>query len=221
MSFLKFADTDLVVPVQTKKDDKFVSHTYKLSLLSDFPELGISIDYGVSTTLTPEQPKPGYKTKGIKDMLYRQLLQVKFDRRMQATYTLNPLLSEHISDNDMVYVFNGNERKEASYVNHRAIVDGFVLPTAQTMMLNPQYKSAQYSSWLYVGLSLLSLVQLETKEQGDGFHIATKEITADSLKTVVIDSLKALQDKNAYVSDSHALIANKLQAALPASTTAK
>lgn len=220
---IRCVDTDLVIPVATMTDSKKIQDIYyRISLISDFPELGIAVCLGTQSTLTPETPKPGFKSKGVKDVIYRNLLTFRFNKQMQPTLEKNELVNQTVSTNgSTVYIYSENGREGKDYPNHISLINDYILPTAEKAIFSPKYISARFSSWLYVGLKLVDLVvwDVAVTEKGDSYAQALAGVTQDTLINVVIESHSELLKSKAYVSNSHTLIAERLKARLSPSTT--
>jgi hypothetical protein len=211
---LRCVDTDLVLPVATRLESgRLRDIYYKVELINDFPELAIAVSLGTQATLTPKEDKPGFKSKGVLDTIYRPLVVCRFNRQMQPALEINPLMSQPVATNGSeVYVYpDGKSRESRVYANHAALINDYVMPTAVKALLSETYKMARFSSWLYVGLLLLDRVQHTITENGDSFTQALKPLTQDDLFEIVTTAHSDLVKAKAYVSQSHAMIAEKLK----------
>jgi hypothetical protein len=208
-------DTNLVVPVETKlAKGKLEDVFYRIELVRDFPTLSIGISLGTQSTQTPEKGKPGYKVKGTKYVDYSPLIVYSFDKQMQPSIDKFDLLDQSPSvDGSTVYIYTNDNKKEArDYPNHLDLINSHILPMAVRLLFNPKYIGARFSSWLYVGLKLITLItERIDKTEDNGFIKTLQPITQEALFEAVTSAQSELHSAKAYVTETHTKIAESIR----------
>ena len=210
---IKVNDTAIVLIVPKRNGKKLEDVLYKISMTSSMPNLEIVISQGKITKLQQDKKKAdGFKAVSLDHPVYSPL----------TTFTLGSDGVPVIVDSALVELPVGDvvlpkEYEKLQLTNVKSLINGYLLPQFQASLLNSQYKDAMFSSWLLVGLQLISkLREIVTETNDDNFETALQPVTRDTVFDVIVGTHKVLIEANAHISDTHKKFSEKIQQRLKA-----
>lgn len=201
-------DTAIVLIVPKREGKKLVDVLYKISMTSAMPNLEIVISQGKITKLQQDKKKAdGFKAVSLDHPVYSPL----------TTFTLGSDGIPVIVDSALVELPVGDvvlpkEYEKLQLTNVKSLINSYLLPQFQASLLNSKYKDAMFSSWLLVGLQLISkLRETVTETTDNNFESSIQAVSRDTVFDVIVNTHKALVDANAHVSDTHKKFSEKIQ----------
>lgn len=210
---IKVNDTAIVLVVPKRNGKKLEDVLYKISMTSSMPNLEIVISQGKITKLQQDKKKAdGFKAVSLDHPVYSPL----------TTFTLGSDGVPVIVDSALVELPVGDvvlpkEYEKLQLTNIKSLINGYLLPQFQVSLLNSQYKDAMFSSWLLVGLQLISkLHETVTETTDDNYETSLNTVTQSTVFDVIVDTHKALIEANAYVTPTHKMFSEKIQQRLAA-----
>lgn len=204
---IKVNDTAIVLVVPKREGKKLTDVLYKISMTSSMPNLEIVISQGKITKLQQDKKKAdGFKATSMDHPVYSPL----------TTFTLGSDGVPVIVDSALVELPVGDvvlpdEYKKLQLTNVKSLINGYLLPQFQASLLNASYKDAMFSSWLLVGLQLITkLREVVTETTDDNYESSIQAVSKETVFDVIVNTHQALVAANAHISDTHKKFAEKI-----------
>jgi len=209
---IRVNDTSLVLLIPKKENKKITEQLFKISMTVPMPNLSIVISKGMMTKRIPEKNKDGFKSITLDHPVYEPLITFSLGSDGVPIMTDSSLVDLPVGDLILPENF-----KDLKITNNKSLINTYLLPQAQSLLLAKECKNAMFSSWLLVGIQLMSsLEEITLFESEDTFSSTLNTIKKRKTQEIIIESYKALVAANAYVSDTHKLFAEKIMQRLSA-----
>ena len=209
---IRVNDTSLVLLLPKKDGKKITEQLYKISMNMPMPTMEITISRGVMVKRIPEKNKDGFKSTTLDHPVYETLITFILGSDGVPIMTDSSLVDLPVGDLILPENF-----KDLKITNNKSLINTYLLPQAQSLLLAKECKNAMFSSWLLVGIQLMSsLEEITLFESEDTFSSTLNTIKKRKTQEIIIESYKALVAANAYVSDTHKLFAEKIMQRLSA-----
>jgi len=209
---IRVNDTALVLLLPKKDGKKITEQLYKISMNVPMPTMEITISRGVMVKRIPEKNKDGFKSTTLDHPVYETLITFILGSDGVPIMTDSSLVDLPVGDLILPENF-----KDLKITNNKSLINTYLLPQAQCLLLAKECKNAMFSSWLLVGIQLMSILTNDvTFSSEDTFSSTLNTITKEKTLEIIVESYKALVAANAYVSKTHELFAQKIMKRLSA-----
>ena len=209
---IRVNDTSLVLLIPKKENKKITEQLFKISMTVPMPNLEIVISKGMMTKRIPEKNKDGFKSITLDHPVYETLITFVLGSDGVPIMTDSSLVDLPVGDLILPENF-----KDLKITNNKSLINTYLLPQAQSLLLAKECKNAMFSSWLLVGIQLMSsLEEITLFESEEKVSSTLNTITKEKTLEVILESYKALVAANAYVSKTHELFSQKIMKRLSA-----
>ena len=209
---IRVNDTSLVLLIPKKENKKITEQLFKISMTVPMPNLSIVISKGMMTKRIPEKNKDGFKSITMMSPVYETL--ITFSLGSDGIPLMTDSAAVELPTGDLILP---EVYQSLKLTNVKSLINGYLLPQAQCLLLSKDCKNAMFSSWLLVGIQLMSLLSnnviLESEEKVSS---TLNIIEKNKVLEIIVDSYQALLKENAYISDTHKLFAQKIMKRLSA-----
>jgi len=209
---IRVNDTSIVLLIPKKDGKKITEQLYKISMNVPMPTMEITISRGVMVKRKGDTKKDGFKSITLDHPVYETL--ITFILGSDGVPIMTDSAAVELPTGDLILP---EVYQSLKLTNVKSLINGYLLPQAQCLLLSKDCKNAMFSSWLLVGIQLMSLLSnnviLESEEKVSS---TLNIIEKNKVLEIIVDSYQALLKENAYISDTHKLFAQKIMKRLSA-----